>query len=124
MPLISPDVFVGRFPLLPDGRALVFVIDPGILLAGPIAVMRKLALATAMEFLMPLKASVADEVSEAEKEEMQLAVSSHRKCFKNMIGYETTVPSQTEWHRILFACSQAGPGYFNNAFCTTSFAVQ
>lgn len=51
-----------------DGRALIFVIQPGTSLAGSVAVVSKLALTAAMELLLPLKAGVADEVSQATKD--------------------------------------------------------
>ena len=57
--------------MLLDGSTLILVVDPGILLAGPITVVGKFALATAMEFLVPFEACVADKVGEAEKKEME-----------------------------------------------------
>jgi hypothetical protein len=41
------------------------MIQPSIFLAGTVTVMRKLALSTAMEFLLPLEAGVAHKVNKA-----------------------------------------------------------
>lgn len=52
-----------------DGRALIFVVEPGRSLAGPVAVMGKLALPAAVEPLLPLEAGVTDDVCQAGRTE-------------------------------------------------------
>lgn len=63
--LLSPDVLSGCLAVLLDGRALIFVVQPGISLAGPVAVVGELALAAAMEPLLSFEAGVADYVCQA-----------------------------------------------------------
>lgn len=41
-----------------DGSALMFVVQPGVLLARSVAVVGKLTLTAAVELLLPLKAGV------------------------------------------------------------------
>lgn len=61
-----------------DGRALVFVAEPGCSLAGPVAVVGELALPTAVQPLLPLEAGVTDDVCQAARTEGHLA--SVRSC--------------------------------------------
>jgi len=62
---LSPDVFSGYLAILLDGRALIFVVQPSRSLAGPVAVVGELALAAAVEPLLPFEAGVTDEVRQA-----------------------------------------------------------
>lgn len=66
---LSPDVFGGCLAVPLDGRALIFVVEPGRSLAGPVAVMGKLALPAAVEPLLPLEAGVTDDVCQAGRTE-------------------------------------------------------
>lgn len=69
---LSPDVLSGCLAVLLDGRALIFVVQPGISLAGSVTVVGELALAAAMELLLPFEAGVADYMCQAGKTESRL----------------------------------------------------
>lgn len=62
---LSPDVFSGCLAVPLDGRALIFVVEPGCSLAGPVAVIGELALPAAVQPLLPLEAGVTDDVCQA-----------------------------------------------------------
>lgn len=66
---LSPDVLSGCLAMLLDGRALIFVVEPSRSLAGPVAVVGKLALAAAVEPLLPLEAGMTDDVRQAGRTE-------------------------------------------------------
>lgn len=66
---LSPDVFGGCLAVLLDGGALIFVVQPSCSLAGPVAVVGELALATAVEPLLPFEAGVTDDVRQAGRTE-------------------------------------------------------
>lgn len=66
---LSPDVFAGCLAVPLDGRALIFVVQPSRSLAGPVTVVGKLALAAAVEPLLPLEAGVTDDVCQAGRTE-------------------------------------------------------
>lgn len=55
--------------MLLDGGALIFVVQPSCSLAGPVAVVGKLALAAAVEPLLPFEAGVTDDVRQAGRTE-------------------------------------------------------
>lgn len=55
-----------------DGRALIFMVEPGCSLAGPVAVIGKLALPAAVQPLLPLEAGVTDDVGQAARTEGHL----------------------------------------------------
>lgn len=55
--------------MLLDGGALIFVVQPSRPLAGPVTVVGKLALAAAVEPLLPFEAGVTDEVRQAGRTE-------------------------------------------------------
>lgn len=55
-----------------DGRALIFVVEPGCSLAGPVAVIGELALPAAVQPLLPLEAGVTDDVCQAARTEGHL----------------------------------------------------
>lgn len=48
-----------------DGRTLIFVVQPSILLAGAVTVVGELALPAAVELLLSLEAGVAHKVNKA-----------------------------------------------------------
>lgn len=66
---LSPDVFSGCLAMLLDGGALIFVVQPSRSLAGPVAVVGKLALATAVEPLLSFEAGMTDDVCQAGRTE-------------------------------------------------------
>lgn len=66
---LPPDVFGGCLAVPLDGGALIFVVQPGGPLAGPVAVVGELALAAAVEPLLAFEAGVADDVCQAGRTE-------------------------------------------------------
>lgn len=66
---LSPDIFSGCLAVPFDSRTLIFVVQPSRSLAGPVAVVRKLALAAAVEPLLPFEAGVTDDVCQAGRTE-------------------------------------------------------
>lgn len=66
---LSPDVFGGCLAMPFDSRTLIFVVQPSRSLAGPVAVVGKLALAAAVEPLLPFEAGVTDDMRQAGRTE-------------------------------------------------------
>lgn len=82
-----------------DGSALVFVVQPGVLLARSVAVVGKLTLTAAVELLLPLKAGVAHQVSKAKK--TKGSGSQHR-------GKARLIQIRTSWPLAPWRCPQEG----------------
>lgn len=64
-----------------DGRTLVLVVQPSILLAGAVTVMGKLALPAAVELLLPLEARVAHNIHKAGNGGRKPVIGGHHTGF-------------------------------------------